>query len=118
MLQAYVNLMHEVNMLAKTPRSGFAFLGSGHQSVAEHSFGVAWMGFILAELCQKTHPVNRDRLLLLCLVHDLVEARTGDLNYVNKKYETADEKKAERDISQEYPCGPFLQEALQEYREG
>lgn len=116
MLNRYVNLMHEISMLSKTPRSGFAFLGSGSQSVAEHSFSMAWIGFILAEILQK--PINRERLLLLCLVHDLVEARTGDLNYVNKKYVKADEKLASEDIREAYPCGDFLFSALQEYREG
>ncbi len=118
MINQYVNLMHEVGMLAKTPRSGFAFLGSGRQSVAEHSFSMTWIGFILAELCQKVQPINRERLLLLCLVHDFVEARTGDLNYVNKRYVTADEEKASADIRKVYPCGNFLYDALKEYREG
>lgn len=115
-LPKFVNLMHEIGMLAKTPRSGFAFLGSGNQSVAEHSFRMAWIGFILAELSPKT--LNRERLILLCLVHDLAEARTGDLNYVNKRYVQADEEKAAQDIRSAYPCGEFLYTAMQEYREG
>lgn len=117
-LEPYVNLMHEVTMLAKTPRSGFAFLGSGKQSVAEHSFGVAWIGYILGELCPNTKPLNRERLILLCLVHDLLEARTGDLNYVNKKYVSVDEEAAAQAVRQDYPCGHFLYDALKEYREG
>lgn len=115
-IPSFVNLMHEIGMLSKTPRSGFAFLGSGSQSVAEHSFCMAWIGFILAELSPKT--LNRERLILLCLVHDLAEARTGDLNYVNKRYVQADEEKAARDIRSAYPCGDFLYAAMQEYREG
>jgi 5'-deoxynucleotidase YfbR-like HD superfamily hydrolase len=63
-------------------------------------------------------PLNRERLILLCLVHDLEEARTGDLNYVNKKYVKADEAKVAEDIREAYPCGDLLYEALKEYREG
>lgn len=114
-LPKFVALMHEIGMLSHTPRSGFAFLGSGNQSVAEHSFCMAWIGFILAELSPK--PLNRERLVLLCLVHDLAEARTGDLNYVNKRYVQADEEKAAQDIRTAYPCGDFLYSAMQEYRE-
>jgi len=33
----------------------------------------------------------------MCLFHDLHEARTGDLNYVNKRYVEADEQSAVRD---------------------
>ncbi|MGD8504830.1 MAG: HD domain-containing protein, partial [Syntrophobacterales bacterium] len=37
-------------MLKKTPRSGFQFLGSGRESVADHVFRVATIGFTLARL--------------------------------------------------------------------
>lgn len=57
-LTSCVNLMHEVGMLAKTPRSGFAFLGSGSQSVAEHSFQMTWVALILSTLSQT--PLNRE----------------------------------------------------------
>ena len=40
-MYSIVNLLHEVGMLAHIPRSGFAFLGLGKQSVAEYSYRVA-----------------------------------------------------------------------------
>ena len=45
-----VNLLHEIGMLSSIPRSGFAFLGSGKQSVAEHSFRVTLIAYVLARL--------------------------------------------------------------------
>lgn len=103
-------------MLFKTPRSGFAFLGSGSQSVAEHSYRMAWIALVLADLAPE--KPNRERVLLLALAHDLPEARTGDLNYVNKRYVAADERKASQDIRDAYPCGQWLYDALIEYQEG
>ncbi len=43
------------------------------------------------------------RVLQLCLFHDIPEARTGDLNYVNKKYVRADEAKAVDDLAAHPP---------------
>lgn len=117
-LSPYINLVNEVGMLFKTPRSGFAFLGSGSQSVAEHSYRTAWIALLLAELTPEEPKPNRERVMFLALIHDLPEARTGDLNYVNKKYVEADERKASQDIRDAYPCGQWLYDALMEYQEG
>ena len=39
------------------------------------------------------------RVALLCLCHDLAETRTGDHNYVNKKYVSAKEEEAVADLA-------------------
>lgn len=39
---------NEVGMLRHTPRSGYAFLGSGRENVAEHSYRVSVLGYALA----------------------------------------------------------------------
>lgn len=75
------NFLFEAGMLKRTPRSGFQFLGSGVESVAEHIFRTTYIGYTLGKLVL---DVNVDRLVKMCLFHDLPEARTGDLNYVNK----------------------------------
>ena len=41
---------NEVGMLRHTPRSGYAFLGSGKENVAEHSYRVSVLGYALARL--------------------------------------------------------------------
>ena len=35
----------------------------------------------------------------MCFVHELPEARTGDMNYVNKKYVTVNEEKAVQELT-------------------
>lgn len=100
-------------MLKRTPRSGWQFLGSGSESVAEHAFRVAMIAFVLARL---EEGVDADRVLSLALVHDLPEARTGDLNYVNQKYVTADEERAAADMSAGLPFADELRGLLAEYR--
>lgn len=108
-----INFFFEIGMLKKTPRSGFQFLGSGQESVAEHSFRVSLIGFTLARLTPSADPL---RVVSLCLFHDVPEARTGDLNYVNKQYVQADENAAIEDLARTLPFGEHFRELLQEYR--
>jgi putative hydrolase of HD superfamily len=109
------NFLFEVGMLKRTPRSGFQFLGTGAESVAEHIFRTTYIGYALGRLAP---GINVDKLIKMCLFHDLPEARTGDLNYVNKKYVTADEKKAVKDLAKTLPFGHEIQELISEYEGG
>lgn len=81
-LKRLADFLFEVGMLRKTPRSGYQFLGTGTENVAEHSFRTAVIGYVLADMA----GADISRTTLLCLFHDLHEARTGDFNYVNKMY--------------------------------
>ncbi len=108
-----VNFFFEAGMLNKTPRSGFQFLGTGKQSVSEHSFRVAIIGFSLAKL---EEGVDEFKVLKMCLFHDLPETRTGDLNYVNKHYVEAKEKEAIEDLTSTLPFGDEIEELLLELK--
>lgn len=101
-------------MLKRTPRTGWQFLGSGSESVAEHIFRTALIAYALAD---RTPGVDRDKTLKLALFHDLPEARTGDLNYMNQKYVKADEESAARDMTRGLPFGNEMEGLLAEFRE-
>jgi len=109
------NFLFEAGMLKRTPRSGFQFLGTGAESVAEHIFRTTYIGYALGKLAK---GVDVDRMIKLCLFHDLPEARTGDLNYVNKKYVAVNEKKAIDDLAQTLPFGSEIRELIDEFNEG
>lgn len=83
----------EVGMLRKSPRTGYQFLGTGSENVAEHSFRTAVIGYVLAVLAD----ANVERTVLMCLFHDLHEARTGDFNYVSRRYNSSERTQALRD---------------------
>jgi putative hydrolase of HD superfamily len=102
-------------MLKRTPRGGFQFLGSGAESVAEHIFEPLASDMHSADWEKN---IDVDRLIKMCLFHDLPEARTGDLNYVNKKYVEANEKRAVEDLAQTLPFGHEIKELIQEFSEG
>ena len=52
-LQKITDFIYEVGILRRTPRSGFWFMGSGEQSVAEHLFRTAMIAYALAYLTPK-----------------------------------------------------------------
>lgn len=108
-----VNFLFEIGMLKRTPRSGWQFLGTGSESVADHVYRTTLIAFTLAHL---ENGVDSDRAVQLALVHDLPEARTGDLNYMNQKYATADEERASVDLTRGLPFADELESLLAEYR--
>lgn len=114
-MKELVNFLFETGMLKKTPRSGFQFLGSGEESVAEHSFRTAVIAYVLSSQEKEAEPY---KAVLMCLFHDLHEARTGDLNYVNKRYVKVDEDGAVRDFARRLPFGRNLIDLTREFNAG
>lgn len=108
------NFLFEVGILSKTPRSGFHFLGSGHQSVSEHINRVVFIGYTL---CSLEEGVDMLKVLKMCLLHDLAETRVSDLNYVHQKYVEKKEEQAVEDLAKTLPFGEDIKEVLREYEE-
>ncbi len=109
------NFLYEVGMLKKTPRTGYQFLGSGKESVADHSFRMAVIGYVMA--CE-VDEVDTYKTVLMCLFHDFHEARTGDQNYVNKRYNKIDEDRALDDMTEKVPFGDDIKSIVDEFNEG
>jgi len=106
--------IYECGILSKTPRSGFWFLGTGQQSVAEHIARTALIGWALSYLTPKA---NRDKVIRMCLTHDLGEGRTSDLNYVHQKYGKMSETQALKDIAASVPFGAEIESLYTEFEE-
>jgi putative hydrolase of HD superfamily len=107
-----VDFLFEVGMLKRTPRTGYQFLGSGGESVADHCFRTAVIGYALA--CREP-SADRNKVVLMCLFHDFPEARTGDHNYMNKRYVKTDEEHALRDMTEGLGFGPEIMELATEF---
>lgn len=89
------DFLHEAGQLSRTPRSGYQFLGTGAESVAEHSHRTCIIGYVLARLT----GADVARTVFICLFHDLGEARISDHNYVNQRYVTSRERDAVADAT-------------------
>jgi putative hydrolase of HD superfamily len=114
-MKRIADLLFEARMLKEIPRSGFHFLGAGRESVAEHVFAATFIAYVMAQLNPR---VDALRLISMCLVHDLAEARVGDLNAVQKAYVRADEKRAIADAANGVPFGTSLTGLVAEYHDG
>ena len=67
----------EIGKLKKMPRQGWVIRGiKNPESIAEHTFRVAIMAWVLAG--KKHSKLNLERLLKMSLVHDLCEVYAGD----------------------------------------
>jgi len=114
-LDSVVRFIYEMGVHQNTPRSGFWLLGSGSQSVAEHLFRSALIAYTLAHL---TKGVDKYKVLLMALTHDLGEGRTSDLNYVHQRYGRLAEQNAVADIAATFPLwGNEIQSLYEEERE-
>jgi len=109
------DFLFETIMLKKLPRSGYAFLGAGDESVAEHTCSVALVAWVMSQL---EKDIDALRLISMCLLHDLPETRIGDLNYVQRKYVTAHEEKAVADAAGDLPFGEGLKNLMTEFNRG
>jgi putative hydrolases of HD superfamily len=109
----FANYLNEVGMLNRTPRSGFQFLGSGEQSVAEHMYRMMHVAFLLARMSKER--VDELHLLRLVMFHDLPEARTSDHNYVNRKYVQEDLDKVLDDGASHWPFGDEIAAYVREF---
>jgi putative hydrolase of HD superfamily len=110
-----VNLLFQARILKALPRSGYHFLGAGKESVAEHVYMTAFIAWVLSRMVPE---VDSLRLISMALLHDLPEARTGDLNYVQKKYLLAEEEKAIADTFRGLPFADGAIELLAELDAG
>ncbi len=108
-------LLFEGAMLKRLERTGYAYLGTGKENIAAHSFGVVLAAAILAKLVPQ---VDETKLLKMAFLHDLLEARTGDLNSVNKLYDQINEEAAAQDAFSELPWKEEWLALYKEYREG
>jgi putative hydrolase of HD superfamily len=90
-MEALARFVYEAGLLKRIKRSGWWVAGiTDPESVAEHTFRTALIGYVLAFL-EGADPL---RTAAMCLFHDLPEARTGDLHRVNDRY--LDSREAQR----------------------
>ncbi len=109
----FANYLFEVGMLNRTPRSGFQFLGTGEQSVAEHTNRMLHVAFTLARMSDA--KIDELHLLRLVLFHDLPEARTGDHNYLNRKYVHEDLERLLAETARAWPFGDEIAACVREF---
>jgi putative hydrolase of HD superfamily len=79
-----IDLLLETMTLKRMPRTGWLMRGVPHvESVADHSFGVAFLSLLLCDAIQASgnppQALDREKILIMALLHDLAEVRLTDL---------------------------------------
>ena len=110
-LSKIINFIFEVGTAKNILRTHHQVLRNSDDNVASHSFRVAIIGLILADL----EDANKDKVVMMCLLHDLAELRTGDANFIHKFYRKEDEEKAIKEQWADIPIGEEIIELLSEY---
>jgi len=108
-----IKFLLEARALKHLPKASFHYIaGPIKENVAEHCFNAAMIGWVLAKL----ERVNEDRVIKMCLIHDLSEPRGGERNLVNKFYSqtlnevTIVKEIAENEGLEEFKISPLFKE--------
>lgn len=87
-----LSVLHTANRLKDTTRHCWT-PGNRHESVADHSWRLALAAFFLRDEFPET---DMDKVIKMCLIHDLGECFTGDIPTFRKT--AADEADEERQL--------------------
>ena len=111
--RAVSRFLYEVGTLRKVARAHRQTLLTDDLSdnIASHSHRVALIGWFLAHM-EKADPY---KVTMMCLLHDIAEARSGDHNWVHKKYVKIFEGEIMEDQLKSLPDGGGLYSLAAEY---
>ena len=109
-----VNFLFEIATLRRLTRSHRQMIQEVSDNISDHSFRVTIIGMILAEL----EKCDANKVLKMCLFHDVAEARIGDANFINKQYLHLAEREAQKDQMKGLPIEKKILDILEEFEEG
>ncbi|MFE5296461.1 HD family hydrolase [Streptomyces sp. NPDC056632] len=116
-LSAVAHFLYEAGTLKNTRRTGWWMAGvRDAETVAEHS----WRASLIASVIAKLEGADPARAALLAVWHDTQEARTGDVNYLGKKYSgSADPRRVTADQTAGMPelLASAVREVVAEYED-
>ncbi|MCM1189885.1 MAG: HD domain-containing protein [bacterium] len=112
-IRAFLDFLSVAEKLKCNTRHSFTSSGR-HESVAEHSWRLALMAYLVKD---EMPGINIDRVILMCLFHDMGEAVTGDIPAFEKTRQDEDvEQTAVSEILKKLP-EPYCTEAGELFRE-
>lgn len=86
--QAILDFIEEMGVLKNLPRTGWRFRGiKDAESIADHCYRVSLLSMLLADvLADQGVPLDVEKVMRLALLHEVAEARIGDLPFPALKY--------------------------------
>src|SRR3989304_6332566 len=108
------DFLFEAAALKRLKRTGWQILGDKQESIAEHTFMVVVISYVLA----KKFKVNLEKVLMMALFHDFEESRTGDVYKLADLYTKTDKKKAVKDSFSPLKNSKYMLSLVEEYNKG
>jgi putative hydrolase of HD superfamily len=110
-------LIEQAGSLLEMPRSHVRNLGNNTpDTIASHCYHVSVIAYCIARMEGLSHEAGL-KAMAMGTLHDLLEARTGDADFVAKNYVQIDEPKAIRDQFADLPFGGDLLSMMEGYEE-
>lgn len=109
-----IDFLFEIGSMRFLERTWKRFLNNDFANVTEHTFRVMWISMMLAKY-EKAKDINK--VILMALLHDVPESRTGDVNYLYRCYTERNEKQAFEDIFNETSFSNEFKDIWGEYEE-
>ena len=108
-----LEFLYEMGSLRFIDRAWKQFLGPSFANLADHHLRVIWLSLILAKM--ESRKVDLQKIMMMALVHDIAESRTGDVHYISRQYTKRDEAKAIADILKDTVLSQEMSQAWHEY---
>lgn len=106
-----IDFFYEIGSLRKVPRAWQQVLSGKVQNIAEHIFRTTMIAWTIA-IAEKA---DTQKVIKMCLIHDIAESRTGDIAFMHRDYVTRHEELAETHIFEDTLLDKEAQIILKEY---
>ncbi len=89
------------------------FFKDESDNISSHSFRTTFIGYFLA----RELKADTNKVIKMCLLHDIEEVRSGDQNWVNKRYLKVFEEEIRKEQLEKLPNSKELLAISKEYQE-
>ena len=120
--QTVLDFIEEIGVLKNLPRTGWRFRGiKDAESVADHCYRVSLLSMILADvLTEQDVRLDVEKVMRLALLHEVAEARVGDLpfpalKYISEELKEVGERAAAESMFEHF--GPLQEKYIQLWKE-
>lgn len=107
------NFFFEIASMRRITRAHSQLIQEADDNISDHSFRVVIIGMNLATL----EKCDVNKVIKMCLFHDVVETRIGDANFINQQYSDLHEEEARDDQMSGLPIAGEVLDLLKEFEQ-
>jgi len=123
--EAILSFIEEIGILKSLPRTGWLIHGiKNGESIADHCYRMTLLSMVLADtLVAKGMKIDTEKVMRLSLLHEIAEARIGDipftvLTYIPEEVKETGERKAVTSMLEKFgSIGKWYQELWEEFEQ-